>query len=293
MTNLLLSGGRSSSYMHSFAVTDNYIVIIACPLYVDLMQVLMGKGLAEGGLRFGVNDQTLFQVVDRKSGKLVKELWSENFIANHVFNAFEDEQGEIVIDLSYYTIGSHGFFDRFSLHTLHSQPLRDLSSPMTLMRFHLNLATSSVDMEYTIPNEPTCDIDLPKVHPAKIGKPYCIIWGVQFASKEEGFASFAVVKRNICTGEKITSSIPNLFASEHEFIPSHPDGSGAEDEGILVGFVFDGVADTTHVQVLDAKTLVKLAEAPLGLKVPFPVHSTFFPTGTAQPSVKEPMIVQV
>lgn len=133
-----------------------------------------------------------------------------------------------------------------------------------------------------LPSEPACDIELVKIHPARSGKSYCVFWGVQFGSKaEEGFESFAVVKRNICTGEKVTLQASGHFPSEHEFVPLHPDGSGDEDAGVLIGLVFDSSKDTSYVQVLDARTLTRIAVAPLGLRVPFPVHSTFFPGGAA------------
>ncbi|CAE8598919.1 unnamed protein product [Polarella glacialis] len=289
IAELTLPSGRSPSYMHAFGVTERYVVLVATPLYMDLPAVMQGKGLAEGGLLMPVEDHTLFQVVDKTSGKLVKEYKVPGFLFGHVVNAFEDgPSGDIVIDVTFKTMESRSFFEYFKTVHLGNMIDRDLASKGTIMRYKLHPEDGTVETSYTLPNEPSCDIEVPRMHPARVGKPYCVFWGVQFGSNATlGFASFAVVKRNWCTGEQITSQKTGHFPAEHEFVPKYPDGKqGAEDEGTLVGIVFDSIQGESYVQVLDAQTLEKIAEAPLGIKVPFPVHASFFPS--AAPSAANP-----
>merc|ERR1719254_143311 len=58
---------RPPSYMHSLAETPNYIVLIAEPLYMNLLKLMEGTGLGEGGLYTNA-DNTIFQIVTRKTG---------------------------------------------------------------------------------------------------------------------------------------------------------------------------------------------------------------------------------
>lgn len=279
VASLEIPGGRRSSYMHSFAVTESYIVLVAGPLFMNTQEVLLGHAMACGVLAFGEED-ALFQVVDRKSGALLRELWAPGFLPGHVVNSFEDA-GDIVIDVTYSTVQSHGFFERFKLENLKNRAYRDVAARGTLMRYRLT-PDGHVESSFLLPSEPACDIDLVKIHPARSGHSYCVFWGVQFGSSpKEGFESFALVKRNICTGEKVTVEVPGHFPSEHEFVPLDPDGAGNEDEGVLIGLVYDSIKASSYVQVLDARTLLRVADAPLGLRVPFPVHSSFFPAQAA------------
>eukprot|EP00933_Yihiella_yeosuensis_P029430 TRINITY_DN2308_c0_g1_i1.p1 TRINITY_DN2308_c0_g1~~TRINITY_DN2308_c0_g1_i1.p1 ORF type:complete len:539 (+),score=89.28 TRINITY_DN2308_c0_g1_i1:96-1712(+) len=277
ISKLQLPGQRPASYMHAFGMTKNYFILVASPLYMSMAKVLEGKSLAEGGLEMPDGDPTLFQIVDRKTGKLVKNIFADPFLFGHIVNAYEDEaSGDIVLDLTYYTMSSRSFFQLYKVKTLESKPDRDLAPRYTLMRYRLNVKAGSVQQSYTLPNKPANNIEVPKINPAYAGRHYCVFFGVQFGSNEtEGFGSAAVVKRNVCTGETITRQQSGYYPAEHEFVPKP---QGAEDEGVLVGIVYNSTADTSFVQVLDAQTLNPVAKAPLGLKVPFPVHATWFPS---------------
>jgi carotenoid cleavage dioxygenase-like enzyme len=271
--------GRSPSYMHSFAHTKKYIVLIAAPVFMETKEVMMNKGMSEGALRWEDKEDTLFQVVDRITGKLVREFSAPAGISSHLVNSYEDHlTGDIVIDVTYKTMQSKWFFEQFEVDNLISKPRRDLWARGSVMRYKLH-QNGTVSRSYTLPKEPDCNIEVPKVHPAKVAKPYCVFWGVQYGSNSsEGFSSFAVIKRNICTGESLTSQQHGHFPAEHEFVPKYADPKeGQEDEGVLIGIMLDGAADTSYVQILDAKTLKRIASAPLGLKVPFPVHTSYFP----------------
>jgi len=101
-----------------------------------------------------------------------------------------------------------------------------------------------------------------------------MFWGVQFGSGNRSFASTAVVKQNVCTNETVTHYEQGVYQSEHRFIPRP--GATEEDDGALVGLFFSGVTKMSTLQVLDAKTLKRLATVPLGMKIPFPIHTTWF-----------------
>merc|ERR1719350_1918205 len=126
--------------------------------------------------------------------------------------------------------------------------------------------------------------ELIKINDRKHAQDYCVWWGLQFHSYDYSaepksndagpmFAS-AVAKRNLCTGERLGLYHPNAYPSEVEFIPN-PSGSD-EDDGVLLGIVFDGNTNTSYFQVLDARTLERVARAALPVRVPFLVHSSFY-----------------
>merc|ERR1712232_232762 len=86
--------------------------------------------------------------------------------------------------------------------------------------------------------------------------------------------AYGLAKRNMCTGERRGWYAPNEYPSEVAFIPNP--SSAAEDDGALVGYVFDGNKNSSYVHVRDARSLKLLARAELPVKVPFPVHATWY-----------------
>eukprot|EP00931_Biecheleriopsis_adriatica_P055561 TRINITY_DN32885_c0_g2_i1.p1 TRINITY_DN32885_c0_g2~~TRINITY_DN32885_c0_g2_i1.p1 ORF type:complete len:543 (+),score=100.95 TRINITY_DN32885_c0_g2_i1:22-1629(+) len=272
LASVELKNNRRPSYMHQNAVTDGHYVIIATPLYMNFLEVMKGTGLAQGGLESVAGDDTLFQIVKTSDGS-VREIAVPGFLMGHVVNAYEDGD-DIVVDLTHYEQAAGGFFARYLLDVIRSPEKRDGFAKATVMRYRLH-SNGSYEQSLTVPDEPSIDVELPVVNPAVTGKKYCTFWAVQFSTGNRSFASTAVVKRNLCTGEKLTEPFrEGFYISEHAFVP-RPGGTDEED-GVLLGLVFDGQRQESAVRLLDAKTLVQLATAPLGMKVPFPIHATWY-----------------
>ena len=66
----------------------------------------------------------------------------------------------------------------------------------------------------------------------------------------------------------------NEYVSEPRFVPRP--GATEEDDGVLIGMVFEGNTKQSRVQFLDASSLEVLATAPFEMKAPFPIHTTWF-----------------
>ncbi|MGY2060368.1 carotenoid oxygenase family protein, partial [Nocardia gipuzkoensis] len=69
---------------------------------------------------------------------------------------------------------------------------------------------------------------------------------------------------------------PGTALGEFVFEPSAPDS--AEDDGVLMGFVYDAASDTTDLAILDAGTLEDVARVHLPHRVPAGFHGNWVPT---------------
>jgi len=274
VAKVALPPGRRPSYMHQNGVTERYHVLVATPFYMDLTAVMEGKGLAEGGLVSPPGDTTLFQIVGKSDGK-VRQIETPGFLMGHVVNSYEDGE-DIVVDLTHMDASTGGFFSRYLLGSMLDKEKRDAFAKSSILRFRLR-PDGGFTREPLLPREPRDDIELPLIHPGLFGRKHCVMWGVQFSTGGRSFASTALVKRNICTGENVTRYEEGHYVSEHVFVPRP--GAEAEDDGALVGLVFDGVRGETFAEVADARTLERLATMPTGLRVPFPVHATWVGDG--------------
>jgi carotenoid cleavage dioxygenase len=86
-----------------------------------------------------------------------------------------------------------------------------------------------------------------------------------------------VIKHDLAAG---TTSARDFGASKHVsefvFVPSEP-GAG-EDEGVLMGFVYDRTNDRSDLVLLDAGTLDDVAAVHLPVRVPQGFHGNWVPT---------------
>jgi carotenoid cleavage dioxygenase len=67
--------------------------------------------------------------------------------------------------------------------------------------------------------------------------------------------------------------------SEFVFQPSSPDA--AEDDGVLMGYVYDHAADRSELAIVDAQTLEDVASVKLPHRVPAGFHGNWVPTPAA------------
>jgi carotenoid cleavage dioxygenase len=75
---------------------------------------------------------------------------------------------------------------------------------------------------------------------------------------------------------EVRSFGPGRGASEFVFVPAGPDAG--EDEGVLMGYVYDGGTDRSDLMLLDAATLETVAEVHLPARVPYGFHGSWIPT---------------
>lgn len=60
------------------------------------------------------------------------------------------------------------------------------------------------------------------------------------------------------------------------FVPTSTDG--AEDDGVLIGYVYNGDTNRSDLTLLDAHTLDTIATVHLPTRVPFGFHGNWLPT---------------
>ncbi len=258
------------SYMHSFAMTENYIVLAEFPLKVCPSQLLLGfslldrpfidnfKWLPEGG--------TQFQVIDKRDGNVVAKLKAPPFYAFHHINAFERGE-EIVLDIAAFddaSVISELYLDRLC----GDQP--DALSFSQFRRYTLPLDGSETSFE-VLSDEA---IELPRINYRHFnGKPYSFAYGISFIKDSPGDWYNQLVKVNV--EEKVSSvwNAENCYPGEPVFVPA-PEAS-SEDDGVILSVVLDAKKRSSYLLVLDAKTFTEMGRAIVPLAMPFGFHGQF------------------
>ena len=105
--------------------------------------------------------------------------------------------------------------------------------------------------------------------PAGAGNPY----------RDIALAPTAVLKHDLVAGTTEARSLgAGAEPGELVFVADGPDA--AEDEGVLMGYVYDRASDRSDLVLLDAATLDTVATVHLPARVPHGFHGSWIATAT-------------
>jgi carotenoid cleavage dioxygenase-like enzyme len=127
--------------MHSFSITEQYVVLVEYPLVIKMSRTLPQKPFIDY-LHWEPERGSHFHIMRKSDGKIVNTLSGPAFFAFHHINAFE-RGDEIVVDLA-------ATPDATIIDQLYIDKLRDsqdtIDTPL-LTRFHLPLYGSQVSSD--------------------------------------------------------------------------------------------------------------------------------------------------
>jgi carotenoid cleavage dioxygenase-like enzyme len=248
---------RRPAYVHSFAMTERFAVLVEHPYTVNPISIPLSRKPFIEHFEWRPEDGTRFVVFDRHTGTHVADWHADPFFVFHNVNAFE-EDGDIVIDLCAYA-------DAEIVQALGLQRLR-AGQPIPqahLERFRLRPGGA---VEHTRLSD--VSLELPRIDYGRVNtKPYRYVWGG--GASEEFFQS--IVKVDVTTGETLSWS--DGFPGEPVYV-GRP-GREAEDDGVLLSVVLEPERGASSMVVLDAATLTELARARVPHHIPFGFHGQF------------------
>lgn len=252
---------REPAYMHSFGLTERYLVLAEFPFLVNpLALALSGRPYVEN-YRWKPQLGTRFTLVDRQTGKTTGGFESDACFAFHHVNAYEDG-GEVVIDVCITP-------DAGIVEDLHLDRLR-AGKPMTLAkltRFRLRLADRSVTRKQLAEQ----GIELPRINYGRSNeRPYRYVWGNSTGAS--GWLE-RILKVDTADGATLVWSQPGCYPGEPVFV-TRPEAAH-EDDGVLLSVVLDAESNTSFLLVLDATNLSELARAQAPHHIPFGFHGQF------------------
>jgi beta,beta-carotene 9',10'-dioxygenase len=256
---------REPAYMHSFGMSENYVVLSEYPFVVNPMKLALANRPLIHNYRWKPERGTRFLVIDRHSGKLRHTLESEAFFGFHHVNAFE-RADEVVVDIVAYD-------DPSIIDALEVERLRDASRPVPpgrLVRHRLPLNGGAAQSELLS----EARLELPRINYGEHNaRDYRCVYATGRRAPGSDWLD-AVVKVDVTTGETTTWADEGCYAGEPVFVPSP--GASAEDEGVVLSVVLDAAAGRSFLLVLDAQSFEEIARAEVPHHIPFGFHGQYF-----------------
>lgn len=252
------------AYMHSFGMTENFIVLAEFPLVVNPLRLLIpGRPFIEN-YEWQPERGTRFLLLEKRDGS-VRAYSAGAFFAFHHVNAFE--QGEdVFVDIAAYP-------DKSIIDALYLQRLR-AGEPVPgaeLRRYHLPARGKSADYELLTDEF----IELPRLNYRHCNaRDYRYAYGI--SNRKDCPNSFANQLVKVDVHERSTKVWweEDCYVGEPVFVPAP--NARAEDDGVVLSVVLDATRGNSFLLVLDASSFIEMARAEVPHHIPFGFHGQFF-----------------
>lgn len=246
------------AYMHSFALTEHYVVLAEFPFVVNPLDLMLEKKPFIFNYKWKPENGTVFHVIDRSSGKISK-IKGDPFFAFHHVNAY-DKEGRIFLDIVTYP--NAAVIEEIKDQIQESQKTK-------LERFTITLATQTLARETIFDKT----LELPRV-PAPLTAHeyrYCYAVDATFPTSFQDLPP--LYKVDVTTKESKSWSEEGCFPGEPIFVPQ-PGGQN-EDDGVVLSVVLDFAHHRSFLLILNGSDFTELARAEIPHPIPVGLHGLF------------------
>jgi beta,beta-carotene 9',10'-dioxygenase len=258
---------KKPAYMHSFGMSERYVVLAENPLVVNPLAMPLSKKGFIHNYRWEPERGTRFVVIDRRTGDVQGIHEAEPFFCFHHVNSFERD-GELVVDLVAYD--DPAIIDLLEVEKLRGGDYDDVQRHSSLRRYRVALDGSGVAREDLAPG---LALELPRInYAANNMRDYRFTYAAAASPQGDWFDQ--VVKVDVTTGDVRTWSEAGCYPGEPVFV-ERPGGSG-EDDGVLLSVVLDSSAERSFLLIVDAQTFEEVARAEAPHHIPFGFHGQYF-----------------
>jgi beta,beta-carotene 9',10'-dioxygenase len=260
------------SYMHSFGLSQKYVVLMEFPLVVNPLSMLLRGKPFIANYKWEPQRGTRFSLVDRNTGEVSHAHTDEAWFGFHHVNS-ADRDGKVDFDMIVYP--NADVVQYFYLNSLLSSPNDEAYPENELRRFTIDVPTGTVNSrrlaDYTA--------ELPRINYGRCnGRAYQYVYAAGIAKRSESAIFDTVVKFDLA-GDIRQWKQDGHYPGEPVFV-ARPDAQSEaqpenEDDGILMTVVLDAPANNSYLLLLDARDLSEIARARVPQHVPFGFHGAY------------------
>lgn len=256
---------QKPGYIHSFGITEHYVILVEFPLVVNPLDMLIsGKPFIEN-FQWKPEQGARFFVMRKEDGEVVKSYRGEAFFAFHHINAFE-RGNEIVVDIA--AMPDATIIDSLYLEKVTGP--KESTPGGALTRYTLPLEGSEITAE-VITDEA---IELPRInYECNNGRDYQFAYGVGMNKERPNDFINQLVKIDVKAKTARRWYEEGCYPGEPVFVAAP--GASAEDEGVVLSVVLDGEKGNSFLLVLDAASFRELARAEVPHHIPFGFHGIY------------------
>ena len=258
---------KEPAYMHSFGMTQNYVIMAEFPLVVNPLRLLLWLKPYIENFRWRPERGTPFWIVNRHTGELVSRIDGDPFFAFHHVNAFE-QGDEITLDIVAYPDAD--IINAYYLNRLAADTPAIPFGQLRRYRLPLNGGRAT----YEVISDVCMELSHFDYRRFNMNPDYRYIYGVSLNPERRQEFYNQLVKVDVQSGHSRRWFQPDCYPGEPIFVG--PPGRTAEDEGVILSVVLDGAGGRSFLLVLDAASFEEQARAEIPHPVLFGYHGAYF-----------------
>ncbi len=255
------------SYMHSFAITEQYVILVEFPFVVNPLSLMLTSKAFIKNFSWQPERGTCFTIVKHSTGEIVGTYRSKKaFFAFHHINAYETDEG-ICCDMVCY--------DDASIIYDASDDMWEEQANRTI--FHKEVKRFIINQDKRTLAEKTIlrgDFEFPRINEKYDGKPYRYVYMTKPDKLWHAHEIRPLYKLDMEKGTTITWSQEGCQPGEPIFV-ADPMGQ-KEDDGVILTIVINIADHSSFLLILDAKTFTEQARATVQHQIPAGLHGQFF-----------------
>lgn len=272
-------GGPAPGWVHSFPVTEHYIIVPEMPLRYCAQNLLKAEPTPLYKFEWHPESKGFMHVMCKASGKIVASVEVPLFVTFHFINAFEqkDEDGRVTGVIA--DCCEHNA-DATILDKLRLQNLRSYSGELDVLpdarvgRFIIPLDGSpNGKLEAALnPDEHGRGMDMCSINPAFLGKKYRYAYAC-------GAVRPCNFPNTLTKLDLVDKKAKNWY--EEGAVPSEPlfvarPGATEEDDGVAISMISDKNGEG-YALILDGSTFEEVARAKFPYGLPYGLHGCWVP----------------
>jgi beta,beta-carotene 9',10'-dioxygenase len=238
------------AYMHSFGMSERYIVLAEYPLVADVQAIAERKRPFIENYEWRPERGTLFTVVSKADGRVIARAQGEPFLGIHQINCFERDTS-IIFDVPAYPEGHHIanlYLDRrAAAEALEKSQVRRYTVPLN----GKDATGETLFDEFA---------ELPTIDYAReAGLDYTTAYAAGGRKdRSEGFYN-QLLRFDLGSKQVRRWFEDGCYPGEPVFV-RRPDGINRND-GVVLSVVLDGLRERSFLLVLDAETFAEIGRA--------------------------------
>ncbi|CAN4076663.1 unnamed protein product [Withania somnifera] len=271
-------GGPAPGWVHSFPVTENYIIVPEMPLRYCAQNLLKAEPTPLYKFEWHPDSKAFMHVMCKASGNIVASVEVPLYVTFHFINGYEekDEDGRVtavIADCCEHSADTT-ILEKLRLENLRSFNGKDVLPDARVGRFRIPLDGSPYgELKAALdPNEHGRGMDMCSINPAYLGKKY------RYA--------YACGAKRPCNFPNILTKI-DLFDKKAKnwydegAVPSEPffvarPGATKEDDGVVISMISDKNGEGYAI-ILDGSTFEEIARAKFPYGLPYGLHGCWVP----------------
>ncbi|XP_061966600.1 carotenoid cleavage dioxygenase 8 homolog B, chloroplastic-like [Populus nigra] len=271
-------GGPAPGWVHSFPVTEHYVIVPEMPLRYCAQNLLRAEPTPLYKFEWHPDSKGFMHVMCKASGKIVASVEVPLFVTFHFINAYEekDEDGRVtavIADCCEHNSDTT-ILEKLSLQNLRSFMGEDVLPDARVGRFIIPLDGSPYGkLEAALdPEEHGKGMDMCSINPAYLGKKY----RYAYACGAQRPCNFPNTLTKIDLLEK---KAKNWY--EEGAVPSEPffvarPGATEEDDGVVISMISEKNGDG-YALLLDGSTFEEIARGKFPYGLPYGLHGCWVP----------------